>query len=81
MGDLTAAWNTLNADPTQANLDAFLGAAAAVLATGRLLPDEMARRYQLATGAQSLPAAVVTAERPSLVPWVLGLVVAWWALR
>lgn len=80
MNDLLQTWEALEAHANDDTLNAWLAAARDFLADGGTLPPEMVRRYQLATGAQTLPPVVVTDAVP-VVPWLAAAALAWWLVK
>ena len=74
MNELMAAYWAHNDNPTDDNLNAFIQAVHDALAVGVTLPENVRRRFSLATGAaQPLPPVVVTERQPvPLWVWLAG---------
>ena len=81
--DLQAAWAASEQAQTAEALDAWLMVATRYMEAGGTLPDVMAKRYQLATGAQGLPRVTVTASRMPdwVIPAGLLAVLALWGRK
>ncbi len=80
LADVPRAWEVSEPYPTVENLDAWTLAAVQFSEAGGLLPPSMRNRYRLTTGAQLLPAAVITAapvdDAPMRMAAVLAVVIA-----
>lgn len=80
MNELQAAWDANNDNPNEDTLAAFVRAVNDALRNGVYVPDDMMKRYKLATGARPLPTVTVTASRFNWLYVAAAGLAAWWLL-